>query len=394
MKPGAAVIDHFTAAGVEAPAAAERAGEVARGRAGAWPIALLNTAFDPLTVDEALARIEAMIASRQPHHVVTPNVDFLVQAQRDAELRRILLNADLVLCDGTPLLWLSRLLGNPLPERVAGADLAPQLIRAAAAKSYRLFFLGGEPGVSAQAVARLQARYPGLNVAGYSPPFCELPAMDHADITRRIRAARPDVLLVCFGCPKAEKWSAMHCRSLGVPVVIGVGATIDFLAGRIPRAPKWMQRAGVEWLFRLCQEPRRLYRRYVTDLRVFLPAALEQWWRLRIRRDRSDAAIEFRKPALRPDCQVLQAPECFDLRFIRQNASLWTPAPNRHWLVKMDCVRFVDSTAIGLLIQLQRNLRRKGRRLLLVAPSPVVRRTLRRMGLEHHFHVEMLADSP
>src|SRR6266850_2289519 len=143
------------------------------------PVTMLGVAFGNVTFAETLARIDAMIASQQPHYICTANVDFLVQARRDRELRRILNEAHLVLCDGTPLVWASRWLGNPLPERVAGSDLVPQLIRVAADKNHRLFFLGASPEANAQAVARLKALYPTLQIAGcYSPPFKPLLEMD------------------------------------------------------------------------------------------------------------------------------------------------------------------------------------------------------------------------
>src|SRR5580658_10757563 len=149
------------------------------------PIAMLGVAFDNVTIEDTLSLIEQMVLSRQPHFLVTANVDFLVQAQHDVELRRILLNAHLVLCDGTPLLWVSRLLGNPLAERVAGADVAPLLIRMAAQKGFRIFILGGRPEVSTKAVANLRAQYPDLIIAGdYSPPFQPLLEMDHDEISR------------------------------------------------------------------------------------------------------------------------------------------------------------------------------------------------------------------
>lgn len=228
--------------------------------------AILGVEFDRVTFTGAMERMEAMIASRRPHYAVTANVDFLVLARRDPELRRILNEAHLTLCDGTPLVWASRLLGHPLPERVAGSDLAPQLLRLAAEKHWRLFFLGATPEANAQAVANVRAQFPNLEIGHYSPPFRPLPGMNHGEIRKRIRAARPDILFVAFGCPKAEKWMAMNYRTLGVPVMIGVGGTIDLLAGRLKRAPGWMQRAGLEWIFRLGQEPRRLFRRYATDL--------------------------------------------------------------------------------------------------------------------------------
>src|SRR5882672_2502311 len=220
------------------------------------PIAMLGVPFDNVTTTEAMELIERMIASRRPHYLITANVDFLVQAREDVELRRIFFDADLVLCDGTPLLWASRLLGNPLPERVAGADLVPLLIRLAAERGYRLFLLGATPASSSQAVAKLTAAYPNLIIAGhYSPPFNKLLEMDHEEIARRIREAKPDLLFVSFGCPKQEKWIAMHYRALGVPVAAGVGATIDFLAGNFKRAPVWMRRSGFEWVYRMAQEP-------------------------------------------------------------------------------------------------------------------------------------------
>jgi N-acetylglucosaminyldiphosphoundecaprenol N-acetyl-beta-D-mannosaminyltransferase len=143
--------------------------------------------------------------------VVTANVDFLVQARRDDELRRIFVDAALVLCDGAPLIWASRLLGNPLPERVRRGDLTPKLIEVAARKGWRLFFLGGAEKVTAQAVAAMRSRFPDVRICGhYSPPFVPLHEMNHDDIIRRVREAQPDILFVSFGCPKAEKWIAEH----------------------------------------------------------------------------------------------------------------------------------------------------------------------------------------
>src|ERR1051325_5857311 len=241
------------------------------------PIAILGVPFDNVTTTETIQAIERMVASREPHYLVTANVDFLVQAQEDVELRRILFDAHLVLCDGTPLVCASRLLGNPLLERVAGADLVPLLLRVAAEKGYRVFFLGATPESVKQAVDNLKKLHPTLVIADYySPPFNKLLEMDHDEIKRRIVEAKPDLLFVSFGCPKQEKWIAMNYRSLRVPVSIGVGGTIDFLAGRLARAPLWMQRTGTEWIFRLAQEPRRLLGRYAKDLQYFSLGILSQ----------------------------------------------------------------------------------------------------------------------
>src|SRR5688572_13510570 len=209
------------------------------------PIAILGVPFDCVTTAETIEMIEQMIRSRQPHYLATANVDFLEQAAKDVELRRILFDAHLVLCDGTPLVWASRVLGNPLPERVAGSDLVPLLLKVAAEKDYRPFLLGASPEALETAVERARQQYPKLQFAGYySPPFNKLLEMDHESIRERIIRSQPDILFVGFGCPKQEKWINMHYHSLGVPVSIGVGGSIDFLAGKLRRAPRWMQVTG------------------------------------------------------------------------------------------------------------------------------------------------------
>ena len=234
------------------------------------PIAILGVPFDNVTTADTLDLISKMVASRQPHYLVTANVDFVVQALGDLELRRILFDAHLVVADGMPLVWASRWLGNPLPERVTGSGMTPLLLAQAAARGWRVFFLGGSEQSVARAAANTRAKHPNLQLVGaYSPPFKPLIEMEHEDILRRLREARPDLLLVAFGCPKQEKWLNMNFRAAGVPVAIGVGATIDFLAGTMKRAPAWMQKTGLEWIFRLLQEPRRLFRRYFTDLWIF-----------------------------------------------------------------------------------------------------------------------------
>jgi N-acetylglucosaminyldiphosphoundecaprenol N-acetyl-beta-D-mannosaminyltransferase len=352
----------------------------------AWPIAILGVPFDHVTIDEAIGRIETMIASRRPHYVVTANVDFLVQAHRDVELRRILLDADLVLCDGTPLVWASRWLGNALPERVAGSDLAPGLIHVAAEKGYRLFFLGAAPGVATEAEAKLKQQYPTLNIVGtYSPPFSNLLEMDHEEITRRVRAANPDILLVSFGCPKQEKWIAMHHRALGVPVAIGVGATLDFLAGRVKRAPDWMRRTGTEWLYRLLQEPKRLYRRYANDLFYFLPTLASQW--LRLATGRSTTAQPKENSFAVPDWCNIDAGARLTRRSLEQDSAFWQNLPERnaHCLVDLSKIRRVDGTGVAFLIRWRKQLAERGRQLVLLAPSPALRRILGSMKLADHF---------
>ena len=254
-------------------------------------MAILGIPFDPVTTDQTVELIAEMIASRQPHYLVTANVDFVVQAEQDPELLRILFHAHLVLCDGMPLVWASRFLGNPLPERVTGSDLVPRLLAESERRDWRVFFLGGTPESVERAAVRTLERHPRLRLVGaYSPPFKPLQEMDHEGILRRVTEARPDILFVAFGCPKQEKWINWYYRSLGVPVAVGVGATIDFLAGTFRRAPVWMQRTGTEWLYRLLQEPRRLAQRYGKGFWVFGRGIFAQWRELRHRPSRSTSA--------------------------------------------------------------------------------------------------------
>src|SRR5258705_181819 len=304
----------------------------------------------------------------------------------DVELRRILFDAHLVLCDGTPLIWASRLFGSPLPERVAGADLVPLLIRRAVEQDYRVFFLGGSRQAGQEAVARLKTIHPELNIVGhYSPPFRPLLDMDHDEICERIQAAQPDLLFVSFGCPKAEKWMAMHYRRLGVPVTMGVGATIDFLAGRMRRAPAWMQHIGAEWLYRLGQEPRRLWSRYANDIwRVGLPF-LAQLWSQRLtftpRRAGSPTTITMFEPTWVRVC----VPERFDCQTLVRDAALWKELGAQHCLLDLSAVEFIDSAALAALIQLQRAS--ESWRLVLLAPSECVMRVLRRFKLDQFFEI-------
>ncbi|MBC8096105.1 MAG: WecB/TagA/CpsF family glycosyltransferase [Akkermansiaceae bacterium] len=352
------------------------------------PTAILGVPFDPVTQSQALARIEQMIASRQPHYLATANVDFVVQAQSDRELRRILSDAHLVLCDGTPLVWASRWLGNPLPERVAGADLVPALIQVAAAKNYKIFLLGATPEAASQAVEKLKVQYPNLQISSYSPPFKPLLQMDHAEISRRVREAKPDLLLVSFGCPKQEKWIAMHYRELGVPVAIGVGATIDFLAGAMKRAPLWMQRTGTEWMFRLAQEPRRLFKRYAMDLGVFGFKFLWQLWRFQSRGGKPGGEKSCAATLRTNGWQHLGLPERFDRAAVENSAPLFERVlddDTRHCLLEMRDVRFLDSTGAACLMRLRREFSARGRQMILLSPGKAVRAALKFMRVQDFF---------
>jgi len=229
-------------------------------------VAILGVAIDNLTMQEVLDAVGAAIDKGGFHQIATANVDFLVNSVRDEELRETLVRCDIVLADGMPLVWASYLMGAALKERVAGADLVPQLARLSAERGYRIFLLGASEESSAGTARWMLKNFPGACIAGrFCPDHLPLEEMDNEDILSRIEDARPDILLVAFGNPKQEKWLAMHRHRLRVPVCIGVGGSFDFLSGRVSRAPLWMQRYALEWLYRTIQDPSRLAKRYARN---------------------------------------------------------------------------------------------------------------------------------
>lgn len=230
------------------------------------PVRILGVPVHPLTTAATLAWVEAAVAARTPRQICTANPEFVMTAQRDAEFRRVLNEAEVVLADGVGLLWAARRQGAVLPERVAGSDLIYQLAARAAQHGWRVYYLGAAEGVAEVAAARLSAQYPGLVVAG---AFAGSPRPeDAAALVARVQAARPDLLLVAYGAPAQDKWIARHKAALGVPVSLGVGGAFDFVAGVAVRAPAWVQRLGLEWLHRLARQPWRL-RRILTAVVAF-----------------------------------------------------------------------------------------------------------------------------
>jgi N-acetylglucosaminyldiphosphoundecaprenol N-acetyl-beta-D-mannosaminyltransferase len=234
-------------------------------------ITLFGLPFDSLTMAETLGGIEALIAKRKGAVIFTPNVQRVVAAHQDAQIRDIYRQADLLLPDGMPLYWASRLLKRRLKERVAGSDLIFTFSERAAQKGYRVFLLGAAPGVAARAAEKLKTDYPGLKVAGtYSPPIgFENDDREIARIEDLLRDSKPDLLFLALGLPKEERFLWKHKDRIRVPVAIGVGASIDFAAGEARRAPRWVQRIGFEWLFRLFQDPGRLWKRYLVSNSYF-----------------------------------------------------------------------------------------------------------------------------
>lgn len=220
---------------------------------------------DAVAQAEALRCIVRLIEKGDGGAVFTPNVDHVVLAETDARLRAAYARASLSLADGRPLLWAARLIGKNLPERVAGSDLVLPLLRLASELRWRVYFLGGAPGNAAIAREKVCEQLPQLRVVGVDAPAVQpgLAVQQYGEVLVRIRAVRPDLLLVGLGAPKQEIWIDTVRDSLRPAVLMGVGASLDFLAGAVPRAPRWMSDVGFEWLFRLYNEPVRLWKRYL-----------------------------------------------------------------------------------------------------------------------------------
>lgn len=227
----------------------------------------MNTEIDNLTMQETLKAIDTLIQKNADAYVVTPNVDHIVQLETNTDLQKVYADADLILTDGRPLLWIAKLYGTPIKEKVSGSDLFPLLCRLAAQKEYKMFFLGASEGVAAKAAENLKKRYPGLQIVGtYSPPYgFEKDESEVFKIENMIKRVQPHILIVGLGCPKQEKFIWNNRKRLGVPVSLGLGASFDFEAGNLKRAPKWMQECGLEWLFRITQDPKRMFKRYIIE---------------------------------------------------------------------------------------------------------------------------------
>jgi N-acetylglucosaminyldiphosphoundecaprenol N-acetyl-beta-D-mannosaminyltransferase len=243
-------------------------------------VTIAGVRIDALDFDNVVEAIVAHAArGGAPAYVVTPNAHHVVLLQRDALLREIYEHALLVVPDGVPLLWAATLLGMRLPGRVNGTDLFEALCARAATQGLRVFLLGGREGAAVTAAARLTARHPSLKICGmHCPPMnFEKNPKDCKRIVAEIEAVRPHLLFVGLGAPKQEYWMYRNYKELGVPVSLGIGVSFELVGGIVPRAPRWMQRAGFEWLYRLGAEPGRLWRRYLVGNALFCALVARQW---------------------------------------------------------------------------------------------------------------------
>ena len=225
--------------------------------------------------NDTLELIERMIDRDCPGFFITANLHYARLTAGSEYLRELNERAAFITADGMPLVWQARWQGQPLPERVAGSDLVDLLCKQAALHGHRVFFLGGAEGVANETARLLKEKYPLLAVAGVaSPSFREMTPEDHEALVAKIRSTRPDILFAALGQPKGEVWLDRHCQQLGVPVCVQIGASLDFIAGRARRAPRWMQRWGIEWFYRMTTDPRRLAPRYLRDAMFLVKAVV------------------------------------------------------------------------------------------------------------------------
>ncbi|MBB5019574.1 N-acetylglucosaminyldiphosphoundecaprenol N-acetyl-beta-D-mannosaminyltransferase [Chitinivorax tropicus] len=231
-------------------------------------IEVLGCQVDNLSMGETLDRVEEYVKSGTPHQHGCVNVDKVVKAARDDSLRQIINDCELISVDGMPVVWASRLLGVPLKERVAGVDLFENLIKHSAVKGWRVFFLGAKEEVVSGMSRQFIAKYPTLQIAGYRNGYWK--PEDEAQVAQMIADAKPDLLFVAISSPKKEQFLGKYQPLMKVPFAMGVGGTFDVMVGKVSRAPRWMQKCGLEWFHRFLQEPRRMFRRYfIEDMYFF-----------------------------------------------------------------------------------------------------------------------------
>lgn len=355
-------------------------------------VILLGVPIDNLDFDEAIDQIDQYVQegrlTGKHHQIVTVNADFIAKAENDPELRYLLQEADLATADGMPLVWAARLLKVPLKGRVTGADIVPALARRAAQKGYSIYLFGAAPGVAQTAADILVQKYPGLKIAGVaSPAFTSVLELEQ-DVLEDIERAQPDILMVALGNPKQEKWIGMYGRQLKVPVMIGVGGSLDFIAGQIKRAPRWMQKIGLEWLFRLLQEPRRLWRRYVVDLFVFSRFLVRQWWAMRsskslgIHLPTTELVLVGQKAVLQVKGRLVLSNKAKLVELGRQALE-----ETSEILVTLSEVDFIDSSGIGALVNLARQARDAGGDLALVEVPENILKTISLLRLDKVFRI-------
>ncbi|MEO0509175.1 MAG: WecB/TagA/CpsF family glycosyltransferase [Verrucomicrobiota bacterium] len=355
---------------------------------------LLGLPFHVITMEETVGDAVAQVEARKPGYYVTANADFIAQAYSNEGLKDILFHADRVVCDGMPLVWLSRYFKPVLPERVAGSDMVFRLFREADGRNWKVYFLGSDTETLAQTKSILAKDYPGMEVVGaFSPPFCSVDAWPNEEIIKDVHATRPDLLLVAVGCPKQEYWISRFYEQAGVPLSIGIGASLDFICGTQTRAPVWVQKVGMEWCWRMAMNPKRLVKRYAKDF-YYLAVLANRQRQLTAQKpvvsDQKSPRLEEEAISQAPTCYVPQAGE-HECNFLSwggevERGNLDTiplpPGYDRPLFLDLSGVSFIDSSGIGLLAKVARESHAAGVIFGLVHPSEVVEKVIQAMHLD------------
>jgi N-acetylglucosaminyldiphosphoundecaprenol N-acetyl-beta-D-mannosaminyltransferase len=350
---------------------------------------LLGLPFDALSLPSAVQRIRSAAATRSPCFLSTPNLNFLIAAQSDSAFRRSVINSNLSVADGMPLIWMARLLGMPIRQRVAGSDIFERL-RADSGTRLSVYFFGGMQGVAEMACKRLNAAQSGVVCTGFEyPGFGSVRDMSRDEIIENINTSGADFLLVSLGAKKGQAWIERNRSRISVPVISHLGAVVNFVAGSVSRAPVWMQRCGLEWLWRIKEEP-GLWQRYAADGRLLLKLLLTRviphaWYMYRhkaLARELANAAIDLSDDGgeivirmggtwVEANLQPLRA--CF----------AGTAPEGRNVKIDMQHVTYVDSACIGILLLLYGDLLQQGQRLSVVHLQHDVRRIFRYVCAEY-----------
>ena len=353
-------------------------------------VALFGLPVTNVTMAQAVSRVEGFIQSGRTHQIATANLDFARNALRDPYLHRIIADCSMVLPDGAPMLWAARLFKAPLQERVTGVDLVPELAQLAEERGYGIFLLGSSEACSVAACEVLLNRYPKLRIVGrLCPPIAPLHEMNHEEILSAIRQAKPEIVLVGFGNPKQEIWIHRHKDRLPPTVLIGIGGSLDMIAGRLHRAPRWIRQMQLEWVFRMVQEPLRLMPRYLHDgmaLLAHLPAVIAASRMQPFERRQRGSAVDIRygvRVAITPGKLGDRAAA------ILVNEAREAVKAGETLVVDMSATLRVEAEGVGGLLEARRLLLDQGMWMWLTGMSNPVRRVLQFSAVADLFRVAL-----
>lgn len=346
-------------------------------------IVLLGLPFHDVTLEETLTYCASVMERTDPRYLVTANVDFTTQAYEDPDLKKIVFFADRVVCDGMPLVWLSKWFGYPLRERVAGSDMVPKLLEICGKEQHPVYFFGSDLATLEEAKVIVEQRYPGLKVVGVdSPPFGAVIEWDNDALCAKMRASGAKLLLVCLGCPKQERWIFAHHKECGIPLSIGVGASLDFITGKQKRAPKWMQKTGMEWFWRMASSPTRLVKRYGKDLVFLGVASWQQHQSYRNRISISQSAKQLPSFEEVPSIPMIRLHWVGDLQLKDMSGAPLPDSILSPVILDASAISFIDSSGLGHFATLVRSCRTAGQLLVVVNPSLSFKTAIRAVRME------------